>query len=186
MSTIQWRDGNQTLQPYATSQDSGGSNYARVVTAARAVISQTPTVTASSAYSSGNEVGGLLTFANAAAGDELIAGTIDSLILTDKSGNASAYDLWLFDSNPSATTFTDKTALTINAADIVRSLGFIQILTTSWSAAGTGGAIAVVTPKLRFVLASTTSLYGALIARGTPPTFGSTSALQVRIAISKN
>jgi hypothetical protein len=160
------------------------------VSSLKIVLSQVLTVTASSAYAAGDVVGsgGVLTFANAVrtAPDGVTArtgGKISSVLITDKSNNQASFDIWFFDSNPTATTFTDKTLLTLNTADIVRSIGFVTV--NAWSGANSGGGVGQGLLDLPFVLASGTTLYAVLITRGTP-TFASTTDVQVRLVISQD
>jgi hypothetical protein len=141
-------------------------------------VTQTPTVTASSAYASGNAVGGLLTFslATQGAGTGLIQGTWLNL----KSAQTATTWLLLFSANPSSTTVTDKTAFSLNAADYDKWIGTIVI--SQCFTAGTpslcqamGGAVPIKIPL-------GTTLYGVLVTQGTP-TFASTSDVKVNLQI---
>src|SRR5919108_1061175 len=84
--------------------------------------SATPTVTASSAYASGNAVGALLTFAGMArvAGQ---GGVLQTVLLRDKAGQNVPYDLLLFDAAPS--TPTDKQALALSDVDLAKCIGVV-------------------------------------------------------------
>lgn len=189
MPTLAVRDGNGGIQLLNVTDIGGGVldthhiiDDVANISALKVVISQVQAITASSAYAAGNVVGGLLTFANAVRVGKT-GGTINSVIITDKSGSQVQFDLWLFDSNPTATTVTDKTLLTVNAVDLVRSIGFVSI--NAWCPANAGGAIGQGLLDLRFALATGTTLYGILMTRGTP-TFASVSDVQVRLVISQD
>ncbi|WP_313534387.1 hypothetical protein [Sphingomonas sp.] len=138
----------------------------------------TPVVT-TTAYASGNVVGSLLTFTNAAraaAG----SGLIQAASVLSKSAQTAALDLLIFSANPSASTFTDKAAVTINAADTDKLVGVIHL--TDWSALGTASIAQAVAAGLPFKLAAGTALYGVLVARAAM-TLASTSDLTPSLRI---
>jgi hypothetical protein len=76
------------------------------------LLNQTPTVSASPAYTSGDCIGGKMSFTGAAltAGG---SGLIKSVVVNCKSAQTGAFDLILFDSDPSSSTFTDNSAIAI-------------------------------------------------------------------------
>lgn len=142
------------------------------------------TVTAA-AYSSGDCVGGLLSITNvgdAALNSGFTAGKIVGVTLMDEAKQDVDYDLVLFDSNPSATTFTDKSALDVADADLAKILGFTNIDTPSLFAdnAVLRGELDQPIP---FILTGTT-LYATLVARGTP-TFAAVTDVQLRLTIER-
>jgi hypothetical protein len=141
-------------------------------------VQVTPTVTVAT-YAAGNEVGGLLTFANAfrSAG----SGIIQSVVITCKSiQTAIGMKLYLFKANPSNTTWTDKTAPAINAADITNLVGVYSLANgdsglgtvTLWNLPGIGQG----------VVGATTSLYGVLVTTGAPA-FASTNDITVTVSV---
>jgi len=143
---------------------------------------QTPTVSTTPAYSVGDLVGGKLTFAGAAriaAG----SGRVATVTVTDKGKQSQDLDLVLFDADPSGTTFTDNAAFAPADADLVKIAGVIPI--REWGGFSDNSAGCARAVGLAFKLPAGTSLYGALVARGTP-TFASTSDLSVRLAIEQN
>jgi len=144
-------------------------------------ISVTPTITSSSAYAAKNIVGGLLTFANAFG--TALSGRIESITLTSKSVQTAGFTVHLFKSNPTNTTWTDKTTPTINAADIPFYRGG-YVLANPNSDLGTV-TVYTLDASGKFVVASTTSLYVVLETTGTP-TFASTTDLTLSIAISQD
>jgi hypothetical protein len=75
-------------------------------------VASTPTIQ-NAAYAANNNVGGLLTIA---AGS--LASVLNNVTLSSKSGSVIAKALWLFHTNPSASTFTDKGTFSIAAADV--------------------------------------------------------------------
>lgn len=143
-------------------------------------VNVSPTVTASSAYASGNNVGGLLTFSNAVrlSGH---GGVLQTCVLRDTSGQNVPYNLFLFDATPSSTTVTDKAALSIAAADLPKVVmpvvSFTGIVT-----AGTPGVLGAGAINYGFKLNSGTTLYGILVTLGAP-TYATTTALNIGCTI---
>jgi len=135
------------------------------------------TVTAA-AYATGQIVGGLITFSNAL----LTAGTgiLQSIVIKCKSIQTTGFKLYLFKSNPTNSTWTDKTTPAINVADIP-FLTAVRTLASPDSSLGThtlyvdDGIGKVLTP-------GSTTMYGILFATGAP-TFASTSDVTVSIGI---
>ena len=158
-----------------------GTNIIGSISERSVTTTAAPTVTASAAYTTGQVVGGLLTFANAVDGT---SGIINSIRLSCKSVVTGNMKLYLFHTNPSSSTFTDKTAPSINVAD-VPSLSDVFYLTTADSGLGTHTLYSYDNVGKRFVLPSGTSLYGVLVTSGTP-TFGSTSDITVSLNIKKD
>lgn len=130
-----------------------------------------PTVTTGSAYAAGNAVGGLLMFAGLArvAGQ---GGILQTALLRDRSGNAAAYDLFLFDSAPAAP--TDKTALALSSADLARCIAVVPLAGAALAAAAGMGVIAAGGLGLAYRLGSGTTLWGILVTRGAPTFAGAT------------
>lgn len=143
-----------------------------------AKVTVTPTVTASSAYASGNVVGGKLTFSSAllTAG----SGVLESIWVSITTAITATFVLAIFDTNPTNSTWTDKSAAAINASDIPFLVG-IYTLATAQSNLGTH-TIYNLDGIGKAINAGATTLYGVLVTTGTP-TFGSTSAVKISIGI---
>lgn len=141
------------------------------------------TVTASSAYTSGNAVGGLMTLSGAfrsASG----SGLIQSVIVNTKSAQTTAIDVVLFNANPSASTCTDKTAFAVAAADFNKIVGVAHV--TDWTSDGTpstGQAQNLAIPIA--VGAGVTSFYACAVTRSTP-TYAATTDVSVLFGIPQN
>ena len=138
-------------------------NGAGVLSAAKGTtISQTPTVTAG-AYTAGDVVGGLLTFANSArfSGG---GGIIKDLIILDDAGQDVALELWLF--KETFTAIADNGAWAPAEADLHNLIAIIATSDGAYFAAGTPTAYRVETSQ-RYDLTGT-SLFGQLVTRGTP------------------
>ena len=100
-----------------------GSNIVGSVLGRTSAPSVTPTMTASSAYTAGNVVGGLLTFTNAV--DAALSGILQRVTVDCKSVQTAGFKLYVFAANPGSSTFTDKTAPAIAAADVGKLIDVI-------------------------------------------------------------
>ncbi len=146
-------------------------------------LDSTPTVSASSAYTAGDAVGGKISLTLA-----VLPGTrsamIHQVIVTDLGAQTDDTDVIFFDSDPSATTFTDNAALDIADADLVKVFAVVP-LTLHKDFSDNGVSLPAVGDNLNipFVLdAGETTLYAALVTRGTP-TYASTSDITLRVGI---
>lgn len=143
-------------------------------------ITVAPTVTASAAYTSGNDVGGLLTFNNAvrASGH---GGVLQTCLLRDTSGQNVSYNMFLFDQTPSNTTVTDKTAVSIAAADLPKVV-LPVVAFSGLTQAGTPGVIGAGALNYGFKLSTGTTLFGILQVVGAP-TYATTTAVTIDCTI---
>ena len=167
-----WNIGSVTTLPSLPAGSAiFGSNLGRT-----SRVSVTPTVTASSAYTAGNEVGGLMTFASVFGSAD--SGIVQSIRIKCLTVQTTGFKLYLFNANPTNSTWTDKSAPSINAADIPYLIGQWTLSSpdsglgteTAWTIDGVGAS----------VVSTTTGLYGVMVATGTP-TFGSTSDCAVSL-----
>lgn len=110
-------------------------------------------------------------------------GEIVATLLHDKAAQAVSYDLVFFNADPSATTFTKNSALTVADADLAKICGVHQ-LTSNIAFAASNITRGEAFRPLPFVLAGGTSLYAALITRGTP-TFAATSDVTLQVAVKR-
>jgi hypothetical protein len=155
--------------------NTGNNNVGRVGSEGIS-ISQTPTVTAG-AYSAGDAVGGLLTFANAArvAG---YGGVVKDTLIIDDAGQDAQMELWLF--NTTFSGLADNAPWAPNESDLNNLAGIISTSDGSWFAAGTP-SVARVEVSQRYDCTGT-SLSGQLVTRGTP-TFTATDDVTVIIGL---
>jgi len=140
--------------------------------------SQTPTITVG-AYSAGDAVGGLLTFANVGrvAG---LGGVLTNVLIIDDAGIDAQLELWLFDRT--FTAMADNDAWAPSAADLENWIGTICTVESSagWLAAGTPSVIDIeVTRRLDLI---GTSLFGQLVTR-TTPTYTAVDNLTVKVPL---
>lgn len=92
----------------------GGSGFVPVGSTGTRV-SSTPTVT-NNAYSSGNCLGGFNAVTIAAANGQGIL--LNSVDVKSIGGSTPTVTVYVFDSNPSASTCTDRSTFTLNSADV--------------------------------------------------------------------
>lgn len=80
------------------------------------------------AYASGDVIGGLLSFTNVfPLGSHAV--TIHNVIVHDNAAQTGALTLILFNANPSATTFTENSALDVADADLSKIVGKVTLNT---------------------------------------------------------
>jgi hypothetical protein len=132
---------------------------------------QTPTVTSNGTYNSGKEIGGLMTFGIAGAGT---TGKLNNVIVTSKSSNMyTTLKLYIFNINPSNSTWTDDAAPAINTADIASILYNVVLPVSDYNL---GTLTMWDTTNLGINFTSTTgNLYGVLVNQGQNITLTSSS-----------
>lgn len=132
--------------------------------------------TATTAYVANDQLGTILTFANAV---RVSGGTgiIQSATLLDQAAVIGAVDLYLFDR--SVTLASDNAAAAFSDADMLFCLG---ILNFSAPTGGTGNSIATAVSGIGIV-PNATSLFGALVTRSGHTFFGAATNLAVSLHI---
>jgi len=139
-------------------------------------ISQTPTISISPAYTAKDAIGGLLTFANAV---RVSGGTgiLQTVTIVDKGQQMASIDLVLFDQTFTAPTdnaiFAPTDAELANVIAVVPMSNYSDFSTNSVAARGALG--------IAFEAVGT-SIFGALVSRGTP-TYTSTTDIIVILGI---
>lgn len=144
-----------------------------------------PTVTIGT-YAAKNVVGQLMSFTNSSCPTTATM-QVNSLIITDKSDNAVAYHLYLFDSNPTGTTVTDKNDMTVATADLSKVLPYIATNVADHASPSTTNGFTTLSSLDSGSRVVTTGgiLYGVLVTDGAP-VFGSTSDIVVRLGTKCN
>jgi hypothetical protein len=141
-------------------------------------VTVTPTVTAG-AYSAGDIVGGLMTFAVAA--EEGTNVTLREVQVVIKAAVAPNLTICVFTSDPSATTKTDNAAYSLNAADAFK-LRWAYNLGSTYIDHGTPNSVNVGQLLVPIKLAAGSINLYVLLTDGTGVTLTSTSDVQVRLA----
>lgn len=143
-------------------------------------ISQTPTVSTSPAYTAGDALGGLLTFANAARVSGL-SGILQAITVMCKTpALVPAIDLYLF--NQTFTATSDNAAFAPSDGDMANCIGYIPI--AAW-AAETASSLNSLAARFGIGFPYTltgTSLFGQMVTR-TAFTAGGTTDFVVGIQV---
>lgn len=174
------------LAPGVTSQVTllAGDNYIGMVGYDVIEIVQTPTITAG-AYTAGDALGGLLTFANAAkiAGGR---GMITKVVIVDDAKQSAPIDLVLFDRTFTAT--ADNSAFDPSDADMQNCLGFIPVANTDYAEFNDNGvatkASGLQMPFEYDLAGGVTSLFGQLVIR-VGDTYAATDDLTIKITVRR-
>lgn len=147
-------------------------------------IQVTPTITASSAYASGNQIGGIMTLTDVLRQYTNAPGVsqaeLHSVTILDGSKQDAAIDIWFFNQSPTVTS-TNKTAFAMTAANHqAQCIGAISVGASYSDAAAVSTSTDGVNLSKNFYVPSTaatpTNLYAIAIVRGTP-TYTSTTSL---------
>ena len=126
-------------------------------------------------------MGGLLTFTNAFGA--LNTGILNSLSITSKTVQTTGLKAYVFNANPSSTTWTDHAAPAINAADVSKLVGVFNLGNPD-SGLGTH-TVWTLDGIAKSMTAGGTSLYVVLVVTGTP-TFTSTTDIVVTASVLKD
>jgi hypothetical protein len=120
-------------------------------------------------YTTGQAVGGLITYANAArvsgaSGAAGTSGLAQSALIYSKIANTVQFDLFLFASNPSGSTCTNASAFVLAAADFDKVVGVAHV--TDWTAGNTASVGQAQNLAMPYALTSATSIFACLVVRG--------------------
>lgn len=144
------------------------------------VVTPTITVSASSAYQSGDNVGGKITLTNAAR----VSGGLSKLVslnITDNANQKAACTLLIFNANPAAATLTDNSALALST-DGPKVIASVAIASASFVTIDSKGFFTLNNIGYLLQPASGTTLYAALVTTGTP-TYAATTDLKIDFGI---
>ena len=147
------------------------------------IVRNTPAVQATPDYSTGDLIGGKQELINAVE-ESGAAGIIRGITVADAANQKIQIDAIFFNADPSNTTFTENGALAVNAADLDKIIGAVVVGTYfAFNANAFGQPSGAV--RIPFVLGGGTSLFLALIARGTI-NLAATTDLDVRVALERS
>lgn len=151
-------------------------------------IAVTPTISTSPAYTSGDQIGGIMTIANAVREDTNallgVSQLVDVTILDADKQNA-AMDIWLFNTSPTVTS-TDNAAFAMTAANqAAQCIGFVSVGASYSGAAAVSCASTTNLGKIVQIPSTLTtpssSLFAIAIVRATP-TYTTTTSLQFQFS----
>jgi hypothetical protein len=149
-----------------------------VFTTGGSLVAVAPPVS-TSAYTAGNVVGGVMTFA-AVLGPRGLA-LLRSVRVACKSTQSDNLTLWLFSASPSASTLNDKAAPNINIADFSKLVASYTL--TPASGLGTHTIWAADKIDKMFSGAASGSIYAVLTRAGTTA-FGTVSDIDVALSFT--
>lgn len=150
------------------------------------IPSQTPTVSASSAYTSGDVVGSAMQFSRAFGGEGR-TGVVKTVLVLDKGNQKAPLTLLFFNAQP-GTVAADNAAFSFASADVDLCVGKVNVAAADYETVG-GKAVAAV--DVSAVLQGTIGTLGArdcgdlwvvAVTTGTP-TYASTSDLTFRLGL---
>lgn len=145
------------------------------------VVSVTPVVEATPDYSTGDVMGGKMTFSEAAR-NSLGTGYITSVVIKSLSDITVPIDVVFFKADPADSTFTENSAIALDSADVADVLGVVQVF--QWFDLGTP-VIGVAECRIPYKLPAGSSIYAVMVPRGTI-NLGSVSDLIVDIGFDQN
>ena len=144
-------------------------------------VSAVPVLQIAGAYTALDNVGALLTFANAADGSNGYAARLRRVKVVDKASISAQFTLHLLSASPTVAARTDADAYTPADADLALILDSVAIAVADYNdlAAGSEATIEVDKP---LQLTSSGSLFGLLVCIGTP-TFVAADDLTVTLVL---
>lgn len=146
------------------------------------ILTSTPTID-TAAYASGDLVGASeisLTPAVISEAGKAASGLVQTVVIIDEDAQEVNLDVYFFDTEPAATTFTDNAAFAPTDADLDFLVGVASV--TDWKSQSTNSVGQVLNLGLPFELAAgATTLYAVLVTRGAP-TYSATG-LTLRVGI---
>lgn len=135
-----------------------------------------PVVTAA-AYTANQCVGGRLIFNNILGTQQ--SGVLQNVTVGCRITNAVGYKLYLFTANPSNTTVTDRTSITLSPLDVPY---LVDVITLGGADTTLGPSISVTDNIGRAVVSTTQALYGILLTTGAP-TYTSANDIFVTLTV---
>lgn len=157
----------------AASVAAGGPDLSRSGSYTKDVL-MVPTVSAASAYTAGDAVGGIQTVALYRA--DGYGSVLNSITVTDAANQKAALSIIFFRSIPGVSTITDNAAFVLAAADIGNICGIVNIAAADWT---TVSGKAVVTKSGLGIIVQADFMaraYVAVVTSGTP-TYAATDDL---------
>jgi hypothetical protein len=140
-------------------------------------VKDTTAVSISPAYTSGDAVGAKRTITGALRTSNG-SGVLESIQILDRANQKAAFDIYIFDANPTNATITDNAAFVFSTDDLKViahiSVAAADYVTTNSKAVATKGGLGVALKGAD----SSTSLYAAIVTTSTP-TYAATTDLQV-------
>jgi hypothetical protein len=158
---------------------SAGENHIGEVGGRTRVITPVTTVSLT-AYAAGDTIAGKLTLTNAV---RIVSGSgvLQTLTVIDADNEKAAFDVYLFDSNPTGT-YTDNAVPTVASVDLAKVIGVIPVLNTDYHTIASDAVAMPTFQPIAFTANGSQNIYAVCIARGTP-TYTATNDLTLRFSV---
>ncbi len=153
-------------------------------------VAVTPTISTSPAYTSGDQLGGIMTIPNVVRQDSntgIGSCELRSVTILDADKQNAAIDIWFFKVSPTVTS-ADNGAFAMTAANqAAQCIGAISVGTSYSGAAavstssGAEGRNIGLPMNIAFTATANTSVFAIAIVRGTP-TYTTTTSLQFQFS----
>jgi hypothetical protein len=148
------------------------------------VVEVTPTVTASSSYAPGKQLGALMKLTNAVLNTKG-SGVIQSITVIDKSKQKAAIDLYFFSDLPAGVTTTDGQTADVPVAEMLRACqGVIRVSDYMELTSSSVCSVSGIGLFMKGVNKLSTDFYMLAVSQGTPY-FASTDALTIKVGIEQ-
>lgn len=145
-------------------------------------VAVTPTVEATPDYSTGDVIGGKNTIAAITRADAK-TGYITAVRIYSKADITAQIDCLFFNADPSATTWTENSAVAMNDTDAAKLLGVVPV--TQWTDVGTPVIGFNDSCRVPITGNAADDIYMVMVARGTI-NLASTSDLIVAVTVDQN
>jgi hypothetical protein len=146
------------------------------------VVAPAITVTAG-AYHANDDVGGVLTLANAAR----VSGkgtTLTRVSILDAANQKAQLEMLFFGATPADSTFTDNAAPVIHANDVAKFVGRVTVYASDYLVVGAKAVACIANIGLAMIPAAT-SLFYVILTPGTP-TYAATGDLGISLAFYRD
>lgn len=121
------------------------------------------------AYGSGDVIGDTSPIEVELVRNDYGTAILQSVITHDLAAQNASFDIIFFDSNPTATTFTDNSAIDIADADLPKVIGVVNVVAGDYDASVDSSVATTLGQQIVLQNASgTNKVWIALISRGTP------------------
>lgn len=144
-------------------------------------ISITPTISAGAIYASGDALGGMMTFVNAARQD-IKTGKVTKIVIIDDAKQLAPVDLVLFDRTFTST--ADNAPFDPTDANMQNCVGHLSVAAADYASFVDNSVATVDDIGFEYAL-NGTSLYGQMVVRGTP-TYVATDDLTIIFTMERD
>jgi hypothetical protein len=141
-----------------------------VATSYTNVVSTTLALPNAGAYGTADSIGGKNTLTDAERNGAAATGIIHSVVVKDKAEQSAALIVIFFNADPSASTLTDNSAVSVHDDDAGKVIGVVSITAADYEDIGACHVATIRNLGLPFEL-SAGSLYFAVRADGGTPTY---------------